>query len=64
MTNLEARYSQNKVVIKYRIDTGSNGNVMPYHVFKMLLPRTWKEQLVAKKGIILKTDNKAKIRYM
>ena len=26
----------NKIVIPYKIDTGSDGNIMPWHIFKKL----------------------------
>ena len=41
--NLKA--SPNKVVITvpYKVDTGSDGNIMPWHIYKKLFPRATKE---------------------
>ena len=33
--------------IPYKIDTGSDGNSMPIHIFKLLFPGMTKENLVA-----------------
>ena len=44
----------------YKIDMGSNSNIMPLHIFKKLFPGVTNEQLVEtiNKGILLKTYNK------
>ena len=51
--------SQNSATMPYKFDTGSDGNVMLIHKFKILFPRVTKEQLVAtgNKVIILKMNN-------
>ena len=47
-------------MIPYKIDTGSNGNIMPMHIFKNLFPGLTNEQLAANinKFILLKMYNK------
>ena len=40
MTKLESNTSQNRVHITYKIDTGSDGNLMLFKVFKMLFPKS------------------------
>ena len=44
----------------YQIDTDSDGNIIPIHVFRILFPKAIKEQLVDTKNriIALKTYNK------
>ena len=43
-------------LVPYKIDTGSNGNIMPLHVYKELFPKATTEQLATtKKNILLKT---------
>ena len=41
--------SSNKVIITvpYEVDMGSDGNIMPLYIYKMLFPKATKEQLVA-----------------
>ena len=36
----------NKVVIPYKIDTGSDGNIMPWYIFKKLFPRVTEAELM------------------
>ena len=57
---LQTSCSQNNAMIQYNINTD---NIIPCHIFKILLPRAIKEQLAAKKSrsIILKTNNKTTI---
>ena len=33
---LETYAGDNKIIIPYKIDTGSEGNIMPWHIFKRL----------------------------
>ena len=38
-TKLEMHTGDNKITIPYRIDTGSDGNIMPWYILKKLFPR-------------------------
>ena len=57
---LKTSSRQNNAIISYKIDTGSNRNIMPMpmliHVFIILFLRVTKEKLAAteNKGIVLK----------
>ena len=46
-----SKTSVNKVVITapYKVDTGSDGNIMPFYMYKKLFPRATADQLVGKK---------------
>ena len=46
---LKSSVGQNSVIVLYKINTGSNGNKMPEHIFKKVLPEVMKEQLSAAK---------------
>ena len=37
-------------MVPYKIDTGSNGNIMPLHVYKMLIPSITNKQLATTKN--------------
>ena len=39
-------------MVSYKIDSGSNGNLMPFHIFKKVYPRSTKEQMAAMKNDI------------
>ena len=43
--NLKAAAGHNKTVVAHKIDTGSDGNILPSHVCKKLFPNITKEQL-------------------
>ena len=47
---------QSKILVPYKIDTCSNGNIMPLHVYKKLFPKATDEQLATtkNKNILLK----------
>ena len=47
--NLNMSSSQVGVIIPYKVDTGSDGIIMPLHLYQKLFPRAIKEQLVATK---------------
>ena len=40
LTKLKTKSSQRKDTCKYKIDTGSDGNLMPIRMYKMLFPHT------------------------
>ena len=52
--------------MSYKVDTGSDGNIMPLHFYKMLFPRATIEQLAAakNKNVQLKTYNKTTITHL
>ena len=54
--NLKMSANQNTIIVPYKIDTGSNGNIMPAHMFKRLFPKVADEQLAASRNrhILLK----------
>ena len=54
---------QSNIMATYKIDTGSDGNIMPLHMYKQLFPNTTNEQLAATKNkhVLLKTYNKTTI---
>ena len=39
MAKLKMPIGRNSMVIPYKIDTGSDGNIMPWHIFKKLFPK-------------------------
>ena len=46
---------QNSAIMSYKIDTGSNRNIMPIHIFKILFLRLRKKVGGnANKGIVIK----------
>ena len=49
IAKLKTRRSQNSAIIQHKVDTSSDGNIMPYHIFKILYPRVSKELLIATK---------------
>ena len=63
---LETCVGSNNMVILYKIDTGSDGNIMPWHIFKTLFPRVTESQLMKtiKNHIKLKTYNKTFITQL
>ena len=64
--NLKQLAGRNSVNINYKMDMGSNGNIMPTYLFKKLFPNITNEQLVAtvNKCILLKTYNKTTITQL
>ena len=42
---LETHTGDNKITIPYKIDTGSDGNLMPWYIFKKLFPRVKEAKL-------------------
>ena len=65
-TNLKTLVGKNSINMPYKIDKGSNSNIMPVHVFKKLFPDVTNDQLVAtvNKHIMLKMYNKSKITQL
>ena len=65
-TKLEMYIGNKNMVIQYKIDIGSDGNIMPWYIFKNLFPRVIKSQLVKtiKNHIKLKTYNKTFITQL
>ena len=50
-------------MVPYKIDTGSNGNIMPLHMYNKLFPSITNEQLATpkNKNVPLKMYNKTTI---
>ena len=42
---LDIHVGKNKIAIPYKIDTGSDGNIMPWYIFKKLFPRVTEAEL-------------------
>ena len=51
---------QSNVMVPYEINTGSDGNIIPLHVYKNIFPKTTTEQLAATKtkNVLLEMYNK------
>ena len=65
-THLEMHVMKNTVKIPYKIDTGSEGNLMPLHIFERLCGHQSIEQLTRsiKNNIKLKTYNGMQIKQL
>ena len=66
MAELETHAGTNNIVIPYKIDMGSKGNVMPWHIFKRLFKNVTEDELkkTIKGHIKLRTYNKAVITQL
>ena len=55
--------SQNRAIIPYKIDTGSDGNIIQIHIFRAWFTKDTKEQLAATKtiSILQQTYNKSTV---
>ena len=47
--NLKTSRGINNVIVPYKVDTGSDGNIRPLHIYKNLFPKLTSEQLAATK---------------
>ena len=58
--------NQVSVILSYKVDTGSDHNIMPLHLYKKIFPRATKEQLAAtkNKNVQPKTYNKTTIAQL
>ena len=65
-TKLDSCTSQNRVAIAYKIDTGSDWNLMPFQICKMLFLRSTMADLNATidRSILLKTYNQSNIEQL
>ena len=66
MANLKMAAGHNKIVVAYKMDTGSDDNIIPFRVYKKLFPNITKEQLpeTRNKRVTLKTYNKTSITWL
>ena len=66
MANLKTSAGSNNIILPYKGDTGSDGNIMPLHIYKKLFPEITNEQLAAtkSKNILLKMHNKITITQL
>ena len=64
--NSKTSASQSNIMVPYKIDIDSNGNIMPIHMYKKLFPSITNEQLATakNKNFLLKTYNKTTITHM
>ena len=49
--NLKTSANKSSIIVPYKVDTGSDGNIIPLHIYKKLFPRVANEQLMAAKTI-------------
>ena len=42
--NLKTFANKSGIIVPYKVDTGSDGNIMPLHIYKKLFPRVTSEQ--------------------
>ena len=47
--NVKTSTGRNNVIVPYKVDTGSYGNIMPLYIYKKLFPEVTSEQLAATK---------------
>ena len=66
--NLKMSAGPNNVIVPYKVAIGSNGNIMPLHMYKKLFPKITSEQLVATKNKSIKlkhiTKHNNSVRYI
>ena len=64
--NLKTSVGKNSISVPYKIDLGSDGNIMPLHIFKKLFSGVTNEQLAEtiNKCILIKTYNKTTITQL
>ena len=60
---LKTSAGQNNIIVPYNIDTDSDGNIIPEHMFKKMFPNVTNEQLATAKNkhMLLQTHNKTTI---
>ena len=63
---LKTHAGNNKIIVPYKIDTGSKGNIMPWQIFKRLFKNVTEAELkkTIKRHIKLKTYNKRVITQL
>ena len=49
IANLKTLSNKATIVVLYKVDMGSDGNIMPFNIFTKLFPSTTADQLVATK---------------
>ena len=68
IAKLETSCSQTYVIIQYKIDTDSDGNIVPYHIFSILFPReimsSWWQQKQEHHSKKIKYKNNSALRYL
>ena len=53
IAKLKTSSKQATITVPYKFDTGCDGNIMPFNVFKKIFPNTIEDQLVATKDTII-----------
>ena len=63
---LDLHAGNNKTTILYKVDTGSDGNIMPWYIFKKFFPRVTEAELTKsiKNHITLKMYNRTVITQL
>ena len=65
IANLKTSGNKAAIMVPYKVDTGSDGNIIPFDIFTKLFPSTTKDQLVATKDATkLRTYNLTKITQL
>ena len=64
--NLKTSAGQSNIMVLYKIDTGSDGNIMSLHVYKKLFPIITNDRSAAtiNKNVVLKMYNKTTITQL
>ena len=57
IANLKASSNTVVITVPYKVDTGSNGNIMPFYMYKKLFLRATVEQLAATEDTKNQTKN-------
>ena len=64
--HLKMQVGKTTIEVPYKIDTGSEGNLMPLYIFKKLFKNIWEEQLKGsiKSNVKFKTYNRTHITQL
>ena len=65
IAKLKTSFSQNDAIIPYKVDTGSDGNILLYLILKISFTRATKQLLAATKNrcIVLEPTRKQKFHW-
>ena len=66
IANLKTSSNQASIIVPYKVDVCSDGNIMHLHIYKKVFPKATKEQLVATKydNMKLKVYNRTTITQL
>ena len=54
LAKLKTSSNKTTIMVPYKVDMGSDGNIMPFHIYKKLFPNTTVDQLTATKDAKIK----------